>query len=128
MMSKVADWFSTISRKAALITGSWQAFILAALVVLVWIAGGFFFGFTSELYQLLINTFTTICTFLMVFLIQSAQNRDTVAIHIKLDELLCSISKANEQLIDIEEATDEQIAAAREKISNSKQDKQDKQD
>lgn len=117
---KIADWFSTVSRKAAQVTGSWQAFIAAAVIVMAWIIGGFFVGFNNELYQLFINTFTTICTFLMVFLIQSAQNRDTRALHLKLNDLLCSIQKANEQLIDIEDATDEQIDAARQEIGAHK--------
>jgi low affinity Fe/Cu permease len=117
---KIGDAFSTISRKSAQATGSWQAFILAAVIVITWIVGGFFVGFNNELYQLFINTFTTICTFLMVFLIQSAQNRDTRALHLKLDDLLCSIQKANEQLIDIEDATDEQIAEARAQIGANK--------
>ena len=117
---KIADWFSTVSRKAAQVTGSWQAFIAAAVIVMAWIIGGFFVGFNNELYQLFINTFTTICTFLMVFLIQSAQNRDTRALHLKLNDLLRSIQKANEQLIDIEDATDEQIDAARQEIGAHK--------
>lgn len=117
---KIGDMFSTASRKAAQATGSWQAFIAAAVIVAAWIIGGFFVGFDNELYQLLINTFTTICTFLMVFLIQSAQNRDTRALHLKLNDLLCSIQKANEQLIDIEDATDEQIDAARQEIGAHK--------
>lgn len=119
-MKKIGDVFSTVSRKAAQVTGSWQAFIAAAVIVMAWIIGGFFVGFNNELYQLFINTFTTICTFLMVFLIQSAQNRDTRALHLKLNDLLCSIQKANEQLIDIEDATDEQIDAARQEIGAHK--------
>jgi low affinity Fe/Cu permease len=117
---KIGDAFSTLSRKAAQVTGSWQAFIAAVVIVMAWIIGGFFVGFNNELYQLFINTFTTICTFIMVFLIQSAQNRDTKALHLKLNDLLCSIQKANEQLIDIEDGTDEQIAQAREKIGANK--------
>lgn len=117
---KIGDAFSTLSRKAAQVTGSWQAFIAAVAIVMAWIIGGFFVGFNNELYQLFINTFTTICTFIMVFLIQSAQNRDTKALHLKLNDLLCSIQKANEQLIDIEDATDEQIAEARAQIGANK--------
>ncbi len=117
---KIADWFSKASRKASEITGSWQAFIAAAGIVAAWLVGGLFIGFGNELYQLLINTFTTIVTFLMVFLIQSSQNKDTRAVHLKLDDLLCSIKKANDSLIDIEHATDEQIDAARQEIGAHK--------
>ncbi len=116
---KIADWFSTISRKAAQATGSWQASIIAIAAVLIWAATGPVFGF-SDTWQLWANTGTTLVTFVMVFLIQSAQNRDTKALHLKLNDLLCSIQKANEQLIDIEDATDEQIDAARQEIGAHK--------
>jgi low affinity Fe/Cu permease len=117
---KIGDMFSTVSRKAAVVAGSWQAFIAAASIVMAWVIGGFFFGFLDPVYQLIINTFTTCITFIMVFLIQSASNRDQLALHLKLDELLCSIQKANSQLIDIEDATDEQIDAARQEIGAHK--------
>jgi low affinity Fe/Cu permease len=116
---KISDLFSGIARKAASLAGSWQASTLAVAVILVWAATGPMFGF-SDTWQLLCNTGTTIITFIMVFLIQSSQNKDTKAIHLKLDDLLCSIQKANEQLIDIEDATDEQIAEARAKIGANK--------
>lgn len=117
---KIADVFSGVSRKAAQITGSWQASIAASAIVGVWLIGGFYFGFLDPVYQLLINTFTTCVTFIMVFLIQGASIRDQRAIHLKLDDLLLSVSKANEQLIDIEEATDEQIESARGDIGANK--------
>lgn len=113
---KIRDWFSDISRKAAHIAGSWQAFIAASFIVIVWIIGGFYFGFLDPVYQLVINTFTTCITFIMVFLIQSAQNRDQAAVQIKLNELLSSINKANDQLIDIENATDEQLEQASQQV------------
>ena len=113
---KIRDTFSSLSRKTAEISGSWQAFICAAGIVVAWLIGGLFVGFNNELYQLLINTFTTIITFLMVFLIQSAQNRDTRALHIKLDDLLCSIQKADDKLINIEDATDDEITEAKKNI------------
>lgn len=116
---KMSDLFSAVARKAAALAGSWQASTLAVAVILVWAATGPMFGF-SDTWQLLCNTGTTIITFIMVFLIQSSQNKDTKAIHLKLDDLLCSIQKANEQLIDIEDATDEQIAEARAKIGANK--------
>jgi low affinity Fe/Cu permease len=117
---KIRDWFSDISRKAAHIAGSWQAFIAASFIVILWLIGGFYFGFLDPVYQLVINTFTTCITFIMVFLIQSAQNRDQAAVQIKLNELLSSINKANDQLIDIENATDEQLEQARQDICANK--------
>lgn len=111
------QWFSNLTRKVSNGAGSWQASLAAFVTIVAWLAGGFYFNFLDPDYQLLINTVTTVTTFLMVFLIQNSQNKDTKAIHLKLDELLCSIQKANEQLIDIEDATDEQIADARKEIS-----------
>lgn len=111
-MPKVKDAFSRLSRKAGDVTGSWQASLAAVTAVVVWFLGGFVFGFT-ELYQLVINTGTTCITFVMVFLIQGAQNRDTRALHLKLDELLCAVKEANSQLIDIERGTDDEIERER---------------
>ena len=117
---KIRDTFSSLSRKASAISGSWQAFMAALGIVVAWLIGGLFVGFDNELYQLLINTFTTIVTFLMVFLIQSAQNRDTRALHLKIDDLLCSIQKADEKLINIEDATDDEMRDAKDNIGSSK--------
>lgn len=116
-MTSKTELFSSLSRKAAQITGSWQAFIAAASIVIAWLIGGFFIGFGNELYQLFINTFTTIITFIMVFLIQSAQNRDTRALQIKLDEIICVLEKADDKLINIEDATDEEIDHARDHVA-----------
>jgi low affinity Fe/Cu permease len=116
----VSEWFSNFTRKISNAAGTWQASLSAFLIILLWLIGGFFFGFLDPVYQLVINTFTTCVTFIMVFLIQSASNRDQKALQIKLNDLLCSISKANEQLIDIEESTDEQIEAARQQMSRHK--------
>lgn len=112
---KTRDTFASLSRKASKLTGSWQASIIAISTVIAWILGGFIVGFTDT-YQLIINTGTTIITFIMVFLIQAAQNRDTNALHIKLDDLLCSIKRADDKLINIEDATDDEMAEAKEKI------------
>jgi low affinity Fe/Cu permease len=117
---KIGDMFSNLSRKSAQAAGSWQAFILAVAVVVVWCIGGFWVGFSSELYQLFINTLTTITTFVMVFLIQADQNRSTKALQLKIDDLLCSIREANSQLAEIEDATDEQIDQARREMSAAK--------
>jgi low affinity Fe/Cu permease len=88
------------------VMGSAWAFTLALGLVIVWAASGFFFQF-SETWQLFINTGTTIITFLMVFLIQNTQNRDSHAINLKLDELIKAIDPADDELIDVEDETDE---------------------
>ena len=83
-------------------TGSTFAFLAAALIIIIWIVTGPLFHF-SDTWQLVINTGTTIVTFLMVFLIQHSQNRDTRALHLKLDELIAAVDGASNHLIDIEE-------------------------
>ncbi len=87
---------------------SWS-FIIATLGVIIWGISGPFFGF-SDTWQLVINTATTVLTFLMVFLIQNTQNRDAQAIHLKLDELIRSLEQARNELIDIEESEDLDIS------------------
>jgi low affinity Fe/Cu permease len=116
---KIADWFSKASRKAAEITGSWQASTLAVVVVLIWAATGPVFGF-SDTWQLICNTGTTIITFIMVFLIQASQNKDTRAINLKLNEIICVLEKADDKLINIENATDDEIDDAQKAVSAGK--------
>ncbi len=89
--------------------GSKWAFVGAGSVIAVWVAMGPVFHY-SDTWQLVINTGTTIVTFLMVFLIQNTQNRDARAINLKLDELIHSISKARDQMINIEKLSDEDLA------------------
>ena len=108
------EWFARFSRKASAAAGSWQAFVAACTLVLAWLIGGFFVGFGSELYQLLVNTTTAIVTFLIVFLIQGSQNRDTSALHAKVDALICAIKEADDEMIRIEDGSDDQLARARE--------------
>ena len=86
--------------------GSPIAFVIAMLVVLAWAISGPFFGF-SETWQLVINTGTTIVTFLVVFMIQNTQNRDSRAVHLKLDELIRVMKKARNELVDVEDKADE---------------------
>lgn len=88
--------------------GSPWAFIVAALVILAWLVTGPIFNY-SDTWQLIINTGTTIITFLMVFLIQNTQNRDAVAIHLKLDELIRAIKGARNTMVDLEELNDEEL-------------------
>jgi low affinity Fe/Cu permease len=96
------------SRKATQATGTSTAFILACLVIVVWIATGPLFRF-SDTWQLVINTGTTIVTFLMVFLIQRTQNKDAAAIHLKLNEMVAALEGASNRLIDVEDLTEDEI-------------------
>ena len=95
-----------------MMTGRPMMFGFAVLIIVLWGVTGPFFGF-SDTWQLVINTGTTIITFLMVFLIQSTQNRDTEAIQIKLDELVRSIKGARNEVLDLEEMDEKQLEAIR---------------
>jgi low affinity Fe/Cu permease len=108
-MRKFFNWFATRTSTAA---GQPLTFIVALMVILVWAVTGPIFHY-SDTWQLIINTGTTIITFLMVFLIQNSQNRDGAAMQAKLDELLRAVDKAREQFIGIEHLTDQQIELLR---------------
>jgi low affinity Fe/Cu permease len=110
--SPVTRAFSAAANQVARATGKPAAFVSAALVVLVWAAFGPIFRY-SDTWQLVINTGTTIVTFLMVFLIQNSQNRDNAAIQVKLDELIRA-GAAKNLFMGIEQLTDDQIARMRE--------------
>src|SRR5436305_11076048 len=104
--------FNNIATLIAPASGQPMSFIVAVLVVILWAVTGPLFLF-SDTWQLVINTGTTIITFLMVFLIQNSQNRDGAAMQAKLDELLRAVDKAREQFIGIEHLTDQQIELLR---------------
>jgi low affinity Fe/Cu permease len=100
--------FRQISKRTAEIMGTPAAFLGAVLVILIWAGSGPVFKF-SDTWQLVINTATTIITFLMVFLIQNTQNRDSRAIHLKLDELIKAVHTARNSVIDLDRLTDEEM-------------------
>ena len=106
--NRLSALFQKMSNKVTRVTGSPMAFITALTIVVLWAVTGPIFGF-SDTWQLVINTGTTIVTFLMVFIIQQSQNKDTVAIHLKLNELIACNEKASNQLIDIEDLTEEEL-------------------
>jgi len=107
--STVNHWFHKFACKTADVVGSPWSFFLAISVIVVWGITGPIFHY-SDSWQLVINTGTTIVTFLMVFLIQNTQNRDAKTFHLKLDELIHAIKGARNQMIDLEDMTDEELA------------------
>jgi low affinity Fe/Cu permease len=111
--SRIAMFFGHLANRTSLAAGRASTIILAAGVILVWAVSGPLFGF-SDTWQLVINTGTTIVTFLMVFLIQNSQNRDSAAIQVKLDELI-RVGAARNSLVGIEHLTDEELEELRKK-------------
>lgn len=101
--------FQAFANEAANVVGSRWAFLAAGLVILIWAVTGPLFNY-SNTWQLIINTGTTIITFLMVFLIQNTQNRDARALHLKLDEIIRSINQARNEMIDIEKLSDDELS------------------
>ena len=110
---QIQDWFSWFSQTMAWVTGRPGTFLLAVTVIVLWAVTGPFFGF-SDTWQLVINTSTTIVTFLMVFLIQNTQYRDTMAIQLKLAELILALKGVPDKFAMIEDLSDDELQALHE--------------
>ena len=113
--SSSAEWFSRFARAASLFCGKPVVFLAAVAIVIIWAATGPMFHY-SDTWQLVINTGTTIITFLMVFLIQNTQNRDSAAIQLKLSELIVAVKGAKNRLANIEDASEEELEELREEL------------
>jgi low affinity Fe/Cu permease len=111
--TKSSSWFTGFAKAISRTAGRPSAFIVAVGIILVWAATGPFFNF-SDTWQLAINTGTTIVTFLMVFLIQNTQNRDSEALQVKLDEIIRAMEGAHNVLMDLEELEDHELDRIRE--------------
>lgn len=112
--TKSKSWFNRLAKWTARVAGRPSAFGLAVAVILIWICTGPFFGF-GDTWQLVINTGTTIVTFLMVFLIQNTQNLDSEAMQVKLDELIRAVDGAHNVLLDLEQLEEDELDSIREK-------------
>lgn len=106
--TKSRRWFTRFAKASARMTGRPYTFLLAVAVIVVWAATGPLFGY-SDTWQLVINTGTTVVTFLMVFLIQATQNRDAEAMQVKLDEIIRAIGNAKNELLDLEELEEKDL-------------------
>jgi low affinity Fe/Cu permease len=109
--------FDRIAKRIAHLTGHPALFAVACLVIVIWGALGPALGY-SDTWQLVINTSTTIVTFLMVFLIQNTQNRDSEALHLKIDELLRALDAADTRLVDLEERSEQELAQLRQRYKD----------
>jgi len=116
----VRDAFRCFAHRSSILLGSAWAFCGAVLVIIVWLVTGPAFHF-SDTWQLIINTATTVITFLMVFLIQNTQNRDAKAVHLKLDELIRAVEGARNQLVDLENLSDDDLKKLEEQFRRLRQ-------
>ena len=115
----VSDAFRVFANRSSVLLGSAWSFGGAVLVIIVWLITGPAFHF-SDTWQLIINTATTVITFLMVFLIQNTQNRDAKAMHLKLDELIRAIKNARNELVDLEDLSDEELKKLEEQFQRTR--------
>ena len=115
----IRDAFRVFARRSSAILGSAWAFVVAVFIIAVWGLTGPTFHF-SDTWQLIINTGTTIVTFLMVFLIQNMQNSDAKAVHLKLDELIRAIKDARNELVDLEDLSDEELKKLEEQFQRTR--------
>ena len=127
MLYKINNWFRKVATCTSHAMGSPWAFVIAAASVVVWAMLGKQFQY-SETWQLVINTGTTIVTFLMIFLVQNTQNRDSRAIHLKLDELLRGVKGARTAMVDLEDATDDELDQLQKQFEQLRKDKGPKKD
>ncbi len=121
---RVRDAFRVFARRSSEVLGSAWAFIGAIAIILVWALTGPTFHF-SDTWQLIINTGTTIVTFLMVFLIQNTQNRDAKAVHLKLDELIRALQGARNHLVDLEKLSDKELKSLEEQFTRLREQAQE---
>ena len=112
--------FNNFAKHSAAVVGSPWAFVLAVIIVMTWVVTGPHFAY-SDTWQLVINTGTTIVTFLMVFLIQNTQNRDAKAVHLKLDELIYGVRGARNSLIDLENLSDKELEVLQQQFERLRQ-------
>ena len=108
MENKKVSLFTRFAKWISCEMGKPRTFVMAVLIVIIWAISGPGFGF-SDTWQLVINTGTTIITFLMVFLIQNTQNRDTEALQLKIDELICAVKEASDEVLDLEELDEKEL-------------------
>ena len=108
LICRIQDAFRIFARKASALLGTAWIFVIAIAVIVIWAASGHLFDY-SDTWQLFINTGTTIVTFLMVFIIQNTQNRDSKAVHLKLDELIRAVGGARNHLVDLQRLSDDDL-------------------
>jgi low affinity Fe/Cu permease len=108
-MIKPAQWFARFAQWTGYAAGTWQAFALAFSCIVAWIFAGFFYGFTNTMYQLAVNSGTTVVTFLMVFVLQRSQNRDTLAIKLQIGELIRATDQARNRLVSLDDLSEDQL-------------------
>jgi low affinity Fe/Cu permease len=116
----IRDAFRIFARRSSAVLGTAWAFVVAVFIIAVWGLTGPTFHF-SDTWQLIINTGTTIVTFLMVFLIQNTQNRDAKAMHLKLDEIIRALKAARNELVDLEDLSDEELKKIEEQFKELRQ-------